>query len=146
MTRLRYIVRDRSRHGQVRVYFWRGKGHGKVRLIETEGSAAFHARYAELLALTEIKPIAPAQRAASAAPPGSLGDLVRRYQASAAFTGYDSATVRKRRHLLGAMMAEPIAPGADALFRDFPIARLTPEALAVLRDRAAEGRYDRPGQ
>jgi integrase len=45
----RYIYRDKSRWGQVRLYFWRGKGCSKVRIREDFGSTAFHARYAELL-------------------------------------------------------------------------------------------------
>src|SRR5262245_29371068 len=51
---LRYLYRDRDRHGNVRVYFWRGKGHPKVRVIEERGTPEFHEVYAKLLAGVEL--------------------------------------------------------------------------------------------
>jgi hypothetical protein len=48
-TGYRYVFQDTSRHGKSRAYFWRGKGHRKIRLREDLGSPAFQAKYAELL-------------------------------------------------------------------------------------------------
>jgi hypothetical protein len=45
-TRLyRHIHEDQDRHGNVRVYFWRGKGQPKIRLRERPGTVAFDAEY-----------------------------------------------------------------------------------------------------
>ena len=136
MIRLRHLIHDVSRHGRRRVYFCRGKGHAKIRLMEPEGSAAFHARYAELLRQSELEPQMPPVRGSGvAAWHGTLGALALRYQASAAFAAYDAATIKKRRHLLGVMMDEPVVPGEPETFRAFPVERLSPERLAILRDR-----------
>ena len=48
-TGYRYVFQDTSRQGQRRTYFWRGKGHEKIRVREDLGSPAFQAKYAELL-------------------------------------------------------------------------------------------------
>ena len=46
-----------------------------------------------------------------------------------------------RRQILEHTFTEPIAPGSDRLFRDFPLSRLDSEAIEVLRDR----KIDVPG-
>ena len=46
--RLQYVYEDKDRHGNVRLYFWRGKGHPKFRIRERIGSPAFYDRYAAL--------------------------------------------------------------------------------------------------
>ena len=38
----RYVYEDVDRHGNVRIYFWRGIGHRKIRLNEKVGSPEFH--------------------------------------------------------------------------------------------------------
>jgi hypothetical protein len=48
--KFRYIYEDVDRHGNVRIYFWRGKGHRKVRLREKVGSPDFHREYQALAA------------------------------------------------------------------------------------------------
>jgi hypothetical protein len=45
----RYVNEDADRHGNVRIYFWRGKGHLKVRILEKPGTEAFDSRYHELV-------------------------------------------------------------------------------------------------
>src|SRR5262249_49078846 len=40
-----YIYEDVDHHGNVRIHFWRGKGHRKVRLREKAGSPEFHREY-----------------------------------------------------------------------------------------------------
>src|SRR5262245_5707813 len=46
----RYLYEDIDRHGNVRIYFWRGKGHRKVRVREKVGSPEFHREYQSLAA------------------------------------------------------------------------------------------------
>ena len=138
--RIKYVYRDRSRHGQVRLYFWRGAGTAKIRLTETEGSAEFHARVASLTRETEIAPILPAQAATASGPThGTFGALVHAYMASAAFHDYDAATVKKRRNLFGNMLDERVTPEqVTPLFRDMPLASCTAANVEVLRDRAQQ--------
>lgn len=47
----------------------------------------------------------------------------------------DARTQRVRRQILEHCLREPIEPGSKHLFSDFPLARLTPKAVKVLRDR-----------
>lgn len=47
--RLKYISRDRDRHGNTRVYFHKGRHGKKVRIRAREGSEGFDAIYAALL-------------------------------------------------------------------------------------------------
>ena len=134
--RLRHIVRDVDRHGNVRVYFRYGRR--KIRLKEPFGSAEFHARYHELLYHVEtgVWLSAVAQDADPLAPAaGTFGWLVRQYLSSADFKALDPATQRTRRGIAGHMLAEPISPDDDTPFRRFPVSRLTTAALIVLRDR-----------
>src|SRR5262245_23197446 len=48
-----YVYRVPNRHGKERVYFWRGRGHKRIRILETPSSPEFLARVAELLKLSE---------------------------------------------------------------------------------------------
>jgi hypothetical protein len=48
----RYLYEDVDRHGNVRIDFWRGKGHRKVRLREKVGSTEFHREYQALTTAT----------------------------------------------------------------------------------------------
>lgn len=138
--RVRYVYRDRSRHGQVRLYFWRGAGTAKIRITETEGSPEFYARVATLTRETEIAPILPTRDAGLATPAaGTFGALALAYMASSAFLDYDGATIKKRRNLLGHMVEERVTPDdASRLFRDMPLDRVSAANLDVLRDRAAK--------
>jgi hypothetical protein len=43
-----YVYRDDSRHDQRRIYFWKGRGHRKVRMFDVPGTEAFQRRYREL--------------------------------------------------------------------------------------------------
>ena len=56
--KLRYVVEDVDRHGNVRLYF-RRRGKAKVRLHGLPGSDAFMAAYKEALAGQNEKPQRP---------------------------------------------------------------------------------------
>ncbi len=84
-----YVYEDVDRHGNVRLYFWRGKGHPKVRIREPLGSAAFSERYAELTAA--------AAQARAPDPNGrpTVGTwrwLCEEYYKSSRFLGLDATT------------------------------------------------------
>jgi integrase len=58
----------------------------------------------------------------------------------------DERTKRVRRGILEATFDEPIAPGSPKLFGDFPLSKMTADAIEVLRDRklaAPEGANNR---
>jgi integrase len=129
--KLRYIVEDVDRHGNVRIYF-RRRGR-KVRIRERMGSSAFLDRYAQLTGDRPERPVAtePARNSKS------FRWLCTQFFASADFKRLDARSQYTRRGQIEAMQQEPIAPGATELFADFPIERLTAKALRVLRDRKA---------
>lgn len=134
--KLRYVYEDVDRHGNVRIYFMRRKGARKVRIHEASGTEAFAKQYHELLRRSETGEfeIADDHTASKA---NTWRWLVGQYVASAEFKRLDPQTQRTRRGILEATCREPIAPGANELFANFPLTRLTTKALKVLRDRKA---------
>jgi integrase len=120
----------------VRVYFWRGKGHRKIRMTEAPGSRVFAERYEQLIAAAEAGEIA-ASGDGPVAKPGTYGWLCTHYVASTAFRELEPKTQATYRRTLDATLDEPIYPGAEQVYRDFPLDRLTVNALCVLRDRKA---------
>lgn len=132
--RYRYIHEDVDRHGTVRVYFWRRPGR-KIRIREPLGSEAFAREYHALLAsggrLREAE-------SPEAIKPGTLRWLVAQYVAAAEFRRLDPSTQRSRRLILDHCCREPVFPGADETYANFPLDRLTTKALRVLRDRKAD--------
>jgi integrase len=131
--RFRYIYEHTDRHGNRRVYV--RKGARKVRIREAPGTVEFALRYDEIL-----REIDKAPRLAASVEdhdPNTFGWLVRLYEMSLEFRALDVSTQTTRRRLNGHMMREPVHPGADQTFRDFPLSRLKTPALEVLRDRKA---------
>lgn len=133
-------VEDTDRHGNVRVYF-RPKGRPKVRIQGIPWSEPFMEAYR---AAVEAKPAAPDPEKPVARPASKEGTwrwLCERYFVAPEFTGtLDPRTRKVRRSLLEATFIEPIAPGSTKLFADFPLDRMTPKAIRVLRDRRADKR------
>lgn len=127
--RYRFLVADRDRHGNMRVYFRRGRT--KIRIREEIGTPAFAKRYEELCGTVPAKPVA-----ASLPRSETFEGLWETYRRSAAFTQeLDPSTQRTRTNLIEAMLNEPIYPGAPETFRGFPKARITRDTLEILRDR-----------
>jgi integrase len=139
----KHVVIDKTRHGREAVYF--RKGHGpRVRIHEPIGSPEFDQRYYELLRLSAAGGLKPARQ--STARVGTLRWLCELYLASPAFKELAPTTQRVRRTRIDDMCAEPIAPGADEVYGDFPLAGFTvpsrtsfgPRHVAFLRDRKRE--------
>jgi integrase len=126
-----YVYSIPDRHGNARLYFWRGKGHPRIRLREALGSSAFHARYQELLSPT------PVSTGTSRVVARTWRWLLTLYFDSPQFRRLAEHTRANRRRVLEGTCREPIAPGASQSFGDFPIERLTSKAIRVLRDRKA---------
>ena len=124
-----YVYRIPDRHGNERFYFWRGKGHPRLRLRDAPGSVAFIRRYEELLSADTQNDVfaRPKQR--------TWRWLCTLYFASPEFLRLKYSTQMLRRRLLDSTCAEVVAPDSTLTFADFPIDRMTSKAIRVLRDR-----------
>jgi integrase len=121
-------IEDRDRHGNIRIYY-RAKGRPKVRLRGTPWTPEFMAEYQAAkgeAAPTKAKGIAS----------GTWRWLCTRYFAECAeYKRLDARTQHVRRQILEATYDEPITPVSSKFFRDFPLSRMTTDAVEVLRDR-----------
>jgi len=121
-------IEDRDRHGNLRIYF-RAKNRPKVRLRSTPWTAEFMAEYEAAKGTSAVavnKGIAP----------NTWRWLCIKYFAECAdYLRLDKRTRRVRRGILESTFDEPIAPASPKLFRDFPLSRMTTDAVEVLRDR-----------
>lgn len=136
LDRMKYVYEDIDRHGNVRLYVWRGKGHRKIRIRAPFGSPEFRRLYDEALS-------APAPSGAKDRPghtlPGTYRWLCQRYFAECAdFLRMDSRTRRIRRSLIEKTFDEPITPGASRTFSAVPLHAFSARAVRVLRDRKME--------
>jgi hypothetical protein len=124
-------IEDRDRHGNIRIYF-RSKSRPKVRLRGTPWTPEFMADYE---VAKGINATASSSRTRAVAP-GTWRWLCIRYFAECAeYKRLDPRTQHVRSMILEGTFDEPIAPGSAKLFRDFPLSRMTADAVEVLRDR-----------
>jgi integrase len=124
----RGCVEDCDRHGNIRIYY-RAKGRPKVRLRGTPWTAEFMAQYETAKGMQ-----APAVTNVIAS--GTWRWICAKYFAECAeYRRLDERTKRVRRGIIEATFDEPIAPGSSKFFRDFPLSRMAPDAVEVLRDR-----------
>ncbi|WP_026783124.1 tyrosine-type recombinase/integrase [Pleomorphomonas koreensis] len=132
--RYRHVHEDVDRHGNPRIYFWRGKGHKRIRIRALPGTEAFDAAYAAALAQdTSTGACVAKQRIIQ---PGTFRWLCARYISECAdFLRCTEETRRVRRRVIETMLLEPRKPGSTDLFADFPLNRLTAQAITILRDR-----------
>jgi integrase len=130
--RYRYVIQDRDRHGNVRVYFWRRPGP-KVRMHEPPGSEAFAARYQQLVnGPIATEPSSPERPALH-----SRRWLVAQYVAAPTFRDLDPSTQATYRRILEQCCLEPVKasdPNSPTVGR-MPLARVTEHTLRHLRDR-----------
>src|SRR5262245_20693890 len=121
-------IEDRDRRGTIRIYY-RAKERPKVRLRGTPWAPEFMAEYE--VAKGEATPT-KAKGIAS----GTWRWLCTRYFAECAeYKRLDARTQHVRRQILESTFDEPIAPVSSKYFRDFPLSRMTADAVEVLRDR-----------
>lgn len=139
LDRLRYVHEDIDRHGNVRVYFWRGRGHRRIRLRDPLGSPEFRRAYdAALAADTATGPPPPAGPAEPK--PGTWRWLCARYMAECRkWKRLGDRTRYVRKLILDAIYLEPISPDKpDLLFGDCPLEAFSVQAVIALRDRRAD--------
>lgn len=120
--RLRYVVEDIDRFGNVRLYF-RRKGQPKVRLRGFPGSDEFMAAYRAALSGTE-----EVKRHYQRAAKGSFGYVCQRYYASATFAALDVSTKAWRRRALDAVCENH---GTK------PVSQMQAKHVRMLRDEKA---------
>ena len=124
-------IEDHDRHGNIRIYF-RAKGRKKVRLRGTPWTPQFMAEYEAAKGSDAAVPFGRSRDIV----PGTWRWLCVRYFAECAeYKRLDPRTQHVRRMILEGTFDEPIAPGSAKLFRDFPLSRMTSDAVEVLRDR-----------
>jgi integrase len=135
MIRLKYILQDRDRHGNRRVYV-RIKGRGQIRLRETPGTPEFLDEYKAALAqLREGERVAKATSKATT--PGSLSALCQLYMASPAFLqGLDESTRRVRRRLLDRICLSKTPSGIQR--GTLPYNRMEAKHVRQIRDERAD--------
>jgi integrase len=134
-------LEDRDRYGNIRIYY-RAKGRPKTRLRGMPWTPDFMAEY-EAAKDFEFPAAGRSHRVLS----GTWRWLCVRYFAECAeYKRLDARTQHVRRQILEGTFDEPIAPKSDKFFRDFPLTKMKPKDIEVLRDRklstpeAANGR------
>ena len=125
-------IEDTDRHGNVRVYY-RAKGRPKVRLRGTPWTPEFMAEY-EVVKGADVS-VASSSRSRAAIPGTWRWLCIRYFSECADYKRLDERTRHVRKMILEGTLHEPIAPGSSKLFRDFPLSRMTADAVEVLRDR-----------
>jgi integrase len=125
--RLKFVVEDVDRHGNVRLYF-RRKGQLKIRLPGLPGSDEFVEAYRAALGGVSAIPHAPATRRQKTAS-GSLRWLCEAYYGSAEFKRLDCRTQRVRRKLLDLLCER---------HGDKPAGRLESRHVRALRNERAD--------
>lgn len=124
--KLKHVVEDVDRHGNVRLYFRRA-GQKKIRLNGIPGSNEFMAAYQ--MALSGKAPSPNLSSTRKKVENGSLRWLCEHYFRSSEFQRLDSRTKRVRRNIL------------DNLCRahgDKPVAQMLPRHVRKLRDHRAD--------
>lgn len=130
-----YVVADRDRHGNVRLYYWR-KGRPKIRLRAELGTAAFMAEVEAARAASE----AAAPKSAREIAPASFRALCLDYFAGAGFRSLDKKTQRQHRLLLEDICRSK-TPKAGQERGTLPYALLEARHVEEIRDE----KFDLPG-
>jgi len=123
--RLKHLVEDRDRHGNIRVYV-RVPGRPKVRIKAPFGTDEFIAAYNGAVSDHVMAP-----RQTRDAKPGSFRHLCVLYYGSPIFERFDGATQAWRRRALDAICEK---------HGEKPVALLTPRHIRMLRDERADQR------
>jgi integrase len=127
-----YTRSYRDRHGKLRIEYRR---NGKtVPLPSTPGTAEFQTAY-DAACVRDQPGVATSPKSRPVS--GTWRWLCIQYFGSLDFNQLDPDTQRVRRRILENTCLEPWGKGSTRLFSDAPIRNMTPQALAVLRDRKA---------
>lgn len=135
--RIRYVVEDLDRHGNVRIYV-RPPGRGKVRIRAQLGTPEFWQAYQAALqgdppASTEGQKINMPLQAST---PGSLRKLCEAYYRSPEFSRLAASTRTNRRRLLETICQSTTARGDQR--GALPFALIEPRHIRRIRDENAD--------
>lgn len=117
--RIRYLTKDRDRHGNIR-YYVRRPGVPKIRIRAEPGTSEFSSAYDAALKGQTKKPAKPA-----AAQPGSFRKACTAYYASPSYNRLDISTRNWQRRALDGVSAE---------HGDKPVAAMQARHVRKLRD------------
>jgi hypothetical protein len=124
--RLKFVVEDVDRHGNVRIYF-RRPGFAKIRLRGLPGSEEFQTAYAASLAKTEAGGM---PRKSFEAERGSMAWLCLQYYRCSGFHRLEARTRHVRRLILDSLCKSGAGP--------LPFNKLTPLSILKWRDAKAD--------
>lgn len=137
--RLRYLIEDIDRHGNVRTYFRKNRLKPKIRMKFPQGSQEFMIQYSCLLnnrpmpeeLLTDTK------SKLTTCPQDTFGWLVKAYISSSTFSQLDPTTQTTRKRVLTSCMNELVNPdrSSTVTFRDCPLGLFNANSVRILRDR-----------
>ena len=99
MMRLKHVVEDTDRHGNVRIYY-RLAGHPKIRLRGPVGSPEFLIDYQRAASGQAYKQKKKARERSPTGRPGTLGWLCTQYFKSPMYRQLDTSTRQSRRSIL----------------------------------------------
>jgi integrase len=131
--KLRHVNREVDRHNVVRFYYRKGKGR-RIPLEGQPGTDEFLASY-ERAKATDAAPKEKTPVKVREVRKNTLRWLCVEYFGSAEFKLLDPRTQKVRRQILEHCLDEPVEPGSQHLFADYPLDRITARAIKVLRDR-----------
>jgi integrase len=128
--KIKHLVEDIDRHGNVRLYV-RRKGVGKVRIRSLPTSPTFMAEYQVALAKLDDK----AKGKGDGDKTGTLGWLVNEFEHSHDFLKLAPREQRVRHLIVRSLLDEETKVGSGYRFRDCPISNFTADHVRLLRNR-----------
>jgi integrase len=124
--KLRFLMRDRDRHGKVRYYARRYRR--RIRIRERLGTPAFAHAFARALDQLDRGSVGVVKRGPAR---GTLGWLADHYMDSAEFAALDIVSQRRRRSIIDDCLSEI---NKNRPMRECPLAMFTPAKVKTIRD------------
>ena len=130
-----FLMEDRDRHGNVRVYVRRGGI--KIRIREPKGSPGFARAYAEAVYVLNHPVGTKSRPAIEHASAGTLGWLAAKYFDSPRFGALDPKSQTTRRLVIEHCLREPRAPGSKSLMSACPLEYVNAGVVMMFMERKA---------
>jgi len=124
-----YCCEDTDRHGNVRLYFRRGKA--KIRIRAIVGTDEFRRIYASLMAGGDADPSSMKPRCL----PHSWKWLCQQYFSSVQYLQLEPSTQKARRRILEGTFIERIRPDSEKCLGDMPIRHFDRQVIRLLQKR-----------
>ena len=130
-----FLMEDRDRHGNVRVYVRRGGI--KIRIREPKGSPGFARAYADAVYVLNHPVGTKSRPAIEHASAGTLGWLAAKYFDSPRFRALDPKSQTTRRLVIEHCLREPRAPGSKSLMSACPLEYVNAGVVMMFMERKA---------